>query len=458
MTSDLTALPPPERAAPKPTLRREIFVLAWPAVLELVLNMLSWMAGVAMVGRLGANALSATGFSGQIFWAAIFFTGGIGVAVTAIVSRRVGAGDPAAAGREGAQGILPALGAGLVIGAGLYFVAPGIFHLTNLGPEASSIGVTYLRTLCVGAPILTTTMAMSGILRGFGDTRTPMVISVVSIILGIATGYALIFGRFGLPALGARGAALANVGGEAVALLLTVLVAFGGGHRAGLRAAWMFRVEKRVLSSIVGLGLPASLESFFIDLGRAAGMFAVASLGALAVAGHEVTAVTESLSFMPGYGFAMATTILVGQSLGAGDPVKAKAAVAATARLSVLLMGLMAVLFLLFPRVLVSIFTNDPEIIDLAARCLRVAAFAQPFIALEGVYAGALRGAGDTRSPMLVSGTVSWGCRVALTYVAVFVLHLPLPWVWGVMVLDWGLKALFLYLVFKRGRWQVIKV
>ena len=87
-----------------------------------------------------------------------------------------------------------------------------------------------------------------------------------------------------------------------------------------------------------------------------------------------------------------------------------------------------------------------------------MAAFAQPFIALEGVYAGALRGAGDTRSPMLVSGTVSWGCRVALTYIVIFVLHLPLPWVWGVMVLDWGLKALFLYLVFKRGRWQVIKV
>jgi len=184
----------------------------------------------------------------------------------------------------------------------------------------------------------------------------------------------------------------------------------------------------------------------------------VASLGAVSMAAHEVTATAEGLSYMPGFGFCVATTILVGQSLGGGDPARARAVVGEAARIALLFMGTMGVVFFFFPEPLVRIFTSDPEIIPLATRCLRVIAVVQPLAALQGVLSGALRGAGDTRSPMIVAGVTSWGCRVVLTYVAIFALHLPLPWVWGVMGIDCALKVAWLAVIYRKGRWQEVAV
>lgn len=448
----------PVVAAELPALRREVLRLGWPAVLEMCLHMGVWMFDVAMVGRLGAGALSVTGVSGQIYWSLMFLVGGIGVALTAMVSRRVGAGEPERASEVAAQGLLLAFLAGAAVGGAVWLAAPAIFRFTGFGPDIQATGVAYLRTIASAAPFVVTGMAFSGTLRGFGDTRTPMFFAALTNVLNVVAGFSLIFGKFGLPALGVRGSALAAFGAQTTGAVLFGVLIFSGRVRARVSLDRVLRPEWATVSRIVRLAVPASLESFFVDLARTVGVFAVTSLGAVSMAAHEVTAATESLSFMPGIGFSVAAGVLVGQSLGRGDPAKARAAVGQAARLGLLFMGSLGVVFLLFPAPLVGIFTNDPAIIALASKCLRVTAFAQPFMCLEGIYAGALRGAGDTRSPMFIGAATSWGCRVALTYLTVFVLRLPLPWVWGVMVLDWAAKLVWLYAVYRRGRWREARV
>ncbi len=432
--------------------------LAWPAILEMVLNMGVWMADVAMVGRLGANSLSVTGVSGQVYWSLLFLVGGVGVAVTAMVSRRVGAGELSEAARVGSQGIIVAFLFGLALFALIWTAAPGIFALTGLGPEVAPQGVAYLRTVCLAAPFVVTAMAFSGVLRGFGDTRTPMYITAFVNVLNITLGYSLIYGRLGLPALGVRGSALAAATAQTLGAILFFTVIVSRKVRAHVDLTAVLHPDWVEIGRIVRLAVPASLESFFVDMARTVGVFAITSLGALSMAAHEVTAATESLSFMPGIGFATATAIIVGQSLGGGDPAKARAGVRQGVWLGLTFMGGLGVLFFLIPGVMVRVFTDDPAIIALASKCLRVTAFAQPLMCLEAILAGALRGAGDTRSPMIVGGVTSWFGRVTLTYLAVFVFHLPLPWVWGVMVVDWGLKVLWMAAVYRRGRWLEVRV
>lgn len=277
-------------------------------------------------------------------------------------------------------------------------------------------------------------------------------------VVNIALGYCLIYGKAGLPALGVRGSALASATAQTAGAILFVLLIASGKVRAHVRLRAVLRPDWGEVGRIMRLAVPASLESFFVDMARTIGVFAITSLGALSMAAHEVTAATESLSFMPGMGFATATAIIVGQSLGAGDPERARAGVRQGVLLGLAFMGALGVLFFTIPSLMVRVFTDDPAIIALASKCLRVTAFAQPLMCLEAILAGALRGAGDTRSPLLVGGITSWLCRATLTYAAAFVFHLPLPWLWGVMVVDWGLKSLWLYLVYRRGRWLEVKV
>jgi putative MATE family efflux protein len=469
MTSDgLTKTPPPATVFPAipagadtrsvRSIRREVLRLAWPAMLEMVLHMSVWVVDVIMVGRLGANALAVTGFCGQVYWPVVFFVGGVGVAVTAIVSRRVGAGLGQKAAEAGTQGLLVALGAGVLVSLGLWLAAPAILALTRLGPEVTTLGVAYLRIICFGAPFLVSALALAGVLRGYGDTRTPMLIVALMNVMNIFLCYSLIYGKFGLPALGVLGSAVAALSAQVAGTLAFLALIAGGKVGVRIDLGVILRPDWAEIGGIVRLAVPAGMESFFVDLARIAGLVVITSLGPVSVAAHEVAAVTESLSFMPGFGLAVATSIVVGQSLGRNDPARAKAGVREGALLGLALMSVMGIIFFVIPGPLVRIFTNDPAIIAVATKCLRVVAVAQPVMAIQGALAGALRGAGDTRTPMLIGLVTSWGCRFTLTLLVVFGLHRPLPWVWGVMVVDGILKLILTAMVYRRGRWLRMEI
>jgi putative MATE family efflux protein len=176
------------------------------------------------------------------------------------------------------------------------------------------------------------------------------------------------------------------------------------------------------------------------------------------IAAHKITMTAESISFMPGWGFALAATTLVGQYLGAEDPDKARLGGFTAAKMAVTVMTVFGILFFFFPRYFILIFTRDEEIIRYASTCLRIIAFAQPFLAATMVFAGALRGAGDTKTVLWVTAVGTWVVRVGGGYILAITLGYGLAGAWAAMVADFTLRGVVFFYIFNKGKWRHIKV
>lgn len=438
--------------------RTALLRLAWPAVLEMLLHTSVWTLDTVMVGRLGAVALSAVALGGQFCWTILFIIASLGTGTMILVARRVGAGDEEEALRIGGMALVLMVILSLVISIGMYFFAPSLFNLAGTEPDVTSQGIEYLRIVALSAVFILPAMAGTAILRGWGNTRTPLYIIGTSNAVNLVLDYILIFGHMGFPAMGVRGAAIASFLAHVVGFILVAWYLFIRWKAPGLSLRHLGKLQYTAARTLIRLSIPTGLEWFVIDGSRAAQSLIVASMGTSVLAAHQVTIVAESLSFMPGWGFAVATTILVGQSLGRGQREAAAEGARQGTILSLFAMGAFTILFLTVPRMLASLFTTDTAVISLSARCLMVTALSQPFIAIAENLAGALRGAGDTRSPFFVSSITSWGIRLPLTIVLVKILNLPLPYVWATMVLDWLIRAGITGYLFKRGRWKEISI
>ncbi len=438
--------------------RTALLRLAWPAVLEMLLHTSVWTLDTVMVGRLGAVALSAVALGGQFCWTILFIVASLGTGTMILVARRVGAGDQEEALKTGGMALVLMVILSLAVSIGIYFFAPSFFALAGTEPDVTSQGIGYLRIVALSAVFILPAMAGTAILRGWGNTRTPLYIIGTSNAVNLVLDYILIFGRLGLPAMGVKGAAIASFLAHVVGFLLVAWYLFIRWKTPGLSLRHLGRLQRATARALIGLSIPTGLEWFVIDGSRAAQSLIVASMGTSVLAAHQVTIVAESLSFMPGWGFAVATTILVGQNLGRGQREAAAEGARQGTILSLLAMGAFAILFLAIPRALASLFTTEIAVISLSAKCLMVTALSQPFIAIAENLAGALRGAGDTRSPFYVSALTSWGIRLPLTIVFIKVLNLPLPYVWATMVLDWVIRAAIMGLLFRRGRWKEITI
>ena len=431
--------------------------MAIPAMGEMSLYMFIWIVDTAMVGRLGAAALSAVGLGGHVYFTLSFVFGAVGVGVTALVSRYKGTGDLATAGHIARQGLLVATGLGVVLGGMVFAAAPTLFRdLARLGPDTTHLGVQYLRILCMGAPLLLAGFAANAAIRATGNTRVPLFAAMVGNVVNGIGDYLLIFGVLGFPRLGVAGAAIAAVLGHIAIGAVSLGYLFS--RRSGLAVSSEWAIDPAVLGRLARLSIPAAGEALLLDGGRVVVQFAVASLGTVAFAAHQVTVAAESLSFMPGQGFAIAAAILAGQGLGAGRPDEVRGWTAEATRLAGTIMGGIGMVFLVAAPAILRAFTPDPAVVALGAVCLRIAAPGQLAIAYAETHSGALRGAGDTRAVMAVAAAGIWALRVPMSYAAVFYLGLDLRAIWVIMVGEWVVRAALIRIVFGRGRWATMSV
>ncbi|MGE5584750.1 MAG: MATE family efflux transporter [Bacillota bacterium] len=445
---------PAERAE----LDREIRGLAWPAIAEMVLHMFVWIVDTAMVGRLGARALSAVGLGGSVYWTCTWIFAAIGTGIQAMVAHAVGARDARKAAVSAGQGLLAGFALGAALAGGVIVAAPWVYRLTGFTQDVSSPGIEYMRIVGAGALLFIPLQVGSAILRGSGDTRTPLYITIVTNSVNLVGDYVLIFGVLGFPALGVRGAAIATLVAHVAGGLLTLGVIFRRNGAVHIRAGDVVRLDVPILRSMVRLGVPAGAEEALMNGSRLVSSFIIAALGTTAFAANQVTVAAESLSFMPGYGFAVAAGILVGQSLGARRADRAVQVGYRCLRYSVAVMGSVGLAFFLVPHLIIRVFTNDAEVIRVASVCLRIAAFEQVFIGMTDTLCGSLRGAGDTRTALRITATGTWLVRMPLVVLAIHVLHLGLPAVWVITCLDWAARSALAARHFRAGRWQEVRV
>jgi putative MATE family efflux protein len=433
-------------------------------VAENLLATLTQVVGMIMVGHLGAAAITAVGLSFQPLWLIQGFFMGLGAGTTALVARLTGAGQHQDTVAVARQGLLLAALLAAVCGALTLPFTGAILALMGAAPDVRELGSIYLVNLLPGMLLMMVSTIVSAVLRGAGDTRTPMWVSIAVNLLNIILCWVLIFGKLGLPALGIAGAGLAttlarSVG--AVALVATLLHPRTVVHidLRAFRPLWtFFRPEPSVIARIFRVGIPAAAERMANSLGQICFARVAATLGTVAFAAHSLAINVESISYMPGIGFSVAATTLVGQHLGAGRPAEATKSAWECARLGLLIMGSMGIVFFLFPTPLLRLYTDDPAVIALGVMALRIVAFIQVPEALGFVLSGALRGAGDTRSVLRITAACVWIVRLGTAVIFIFVFHLGLLGAWLAMSLDWIIRAIYLVLRFRSGAWKEVRV
>jgi putative MATE family efflux protein len=421
--------------AKRVSIRRRVVNLSLPVLLSSLFQRLVAIVDIFLVGGVGAAAIAAAGLGQLLVFVTMTVFWGLATGTTVVIAHLWGAGRRREARRAAFVAILANLAMALVASLAGARYGVELARLMGAGPEVLALAGGYIRLVFLWFAFTAGLNILSAIMHGTGNTRTPMTGVLLVNLLHVVIAYPLIYGKWGLPALGVTGAAWAVNISECVGCCYLLVQAL---RRRYLTAG---RPDMGLAGRIWRTGYPVALERIAQQSGQLLYAKFIIAYGTAAYAAHQVGLSIESLSFMPGIGMGIAAATLMGQSLGARKYRRARLSHREALRLAVLVMGVMALLFLFFPEPLLRLFTHDPAVIAPGTVFLRLVAFAQVPLALSFVYAGSLRGTGDTHFVFLVTLAVMWGVRVCLAWVASDLLHLSLYVVWGTFVIDWYVRA-----------------
>ncbi len=434
-----------------------IWALAWPVIITFLLESLVGLIDTLMVGRLGAAAVAAVGVGAQVLSAVSVAMTAVGTGTLALVARHIGAQQCGDAEQVLWQSILAAFGLSIACIVPVVAYAPAIVRAFGVTPEVAGLGAAFVRLVMLSIPQSAVLFVIGSALRAAGDTRTPLIIGFTVNVINIVANYVLIFGKLGLPALGVRGSAAATVLAFTTGAVLGLILLARGRLVLHIRLQRL-RPQGRIIRRVLSIGYPAAGEQILMQIGFFFYLVFAARYGTSAVAAYFIGVRILAMSFLPGYGFAAAAAALVGQNLGAHNLDLAERSGWESNRLAIYLMSACGLTILLAARPIAALFVDDAEVVAHTVSFIRTLAVAQPFMAIDFTIGGALRGAGDTRFPLLAVFVGFYGCRLAFAYVAAMVLHLSLPWVWFALMGDYLARASLKSWRFRSGRWKHIAV
>lgn len=432
-------------------IRRSVITLALPVTVSSLLQRTEGIVAVFLVGGLGASPIAAVGLGQLLAFIATTLVSGLSVGTNVIIAQLWGARRHRDAGEAARHFLWLSVAVSLLL-AGLG-IAVNRLAMQQLGAEPTVIelALPYSTLIFLVIPFTVLIQVLSSILQGTGDTRSPMYAMIVVNLLHILIAYPLIYGRWGAPAMGLKGAAIAVGLAETTGATFLMLRCY-----PIMKPSSRLRLD--LIRSIWDVGAPVSGERIIQQAGILIYTKLVLLYGTVSYAAHQVGLSIESLSFLPGYGFAIAAATMVGQSIGAGKYTRAKLENWEANRLAILIMASMGIVFFFFPYVLLRAFTTDEAVIELGTVFLKIVALLQIPLALTMVLAGSLRGAGDTRFIMVATMIGMWGVRVPMALVVALWLHLSVFYVWMAMIADWTVRMGLLLCRYQSGRWRTIRV
>lgn len=369
-----------------------------------------------MAGRLGAQALAAVAVGGSAWVPLLVFSMGLLMAVTPNVAHAVGAQQHHEAGRHVRQGLWLSLFLG-VVNIVIMQELGRVLHWFNVKPELIPTAVEYLKALAWGMPAICAYTVLRSFSEGISVTRPIMWISLIGLVTNICGNYALMYGHFGFPELGAVGTGWASA--FVMWTMLACLLVYILTHSCYRPFAVFSRFDwpdMQEIAAMLKLGIPIGASLFMECSLFATVAILMGSLGTHTVAGHQVAINVASVTFMVPLGVAMAITVRVGQALGAGDIAQARRAGTTGMLLAVGFMTLAALAMWTLPHLIANLYTDDSEVHAVAVSLLGMAAIFQISDGLQVSSAGALRGLKDTRIPMIITFISYWGLGLPLGY------------------------------------------
>lgn len=438
-------------------LRRAVFLLAVPMVLELVLESTFAVVDIFFVGQLGPSAVATVGLTESYLFLLYSIAMGLAMGITALVARRVGEGASEEASVTAAQALWVA------VLASVPFAIAGIVWarelLALMGADAWTLahGVGYMQWMLGGNVVILLLFVINAIFRGAGDAAIAMRVLWVANGLNILLDPLLIFGWGPVPAFGVEGAAIATTIGRGTGVLLQLWILFHGGKHIRLQAAqlaWRAGVAWQIVrTSLGGVGQMIVAMTSWIFLMRI-----LASIGSEAVAGATIAIRIMMFTMMPAWGMSNAAATLVGQNLGATQPERAEAAVWQIGRYNMGYLLCIALLFFLLPRELVGFFSDDAQVVAIGGEWLRILSYSLFVYGWWMVSVQAFNGAGDTATPTWINVVFFWLIQIPLAWLLALHLQLGHSGVfWAVFVSETAV-GLFTLWLFSRGRWKTVQV
>jgi putative MATE family efflux protein len=436
--------------------------LAWPMVVIQLLQVAYNLADTFWLGRLSGNAVAAISIAFPLVFFLISVGGGFTTAGSILVAQFTGAESEGSAGKVAAQTMGFVVSLATVLGIVGHFVTGDMLALLPADPDTAAfvipMAADYMSVFFLGMPALFGFFVFSSLMRGYGNTKTPMRIMFVSVVLNVVLDPFLIFGWWVFPELGIEGAAVATIFARAVAAVLGAYILFftDAGPDVNLAQFWP---DVSMVSKIVRVGTPSAAEQStsalaMITLTAMVASFAPAVVGAYGLGNRLI-----SLVFLPAMGLGRATNTMVGQNLGAEQTERAERAVWLAAKFAAAVLFCIAIVAAIFPRPIVAVFLspgaeNAAAIIDYGSTYVRIRAIEFVFIGVLQVLLGAFRGAGNTKTAMAISMVTLWLGRVPTVYFLAFTLGWGPMGIWVGMALGNIVGAVVAALWFTRGTWK----
>jgi putative MATE family efflux protein len=435
--------------------RRRILGLALPIIGGMASQNVLNLVDTAMVGLLGASALAAVGMASFANFMASAFITGLSAGVQAMASRRLGEGREDATAVPLNGGLLLAIGLAVPLSLVLILNAERLFSLLVDDPEVVALGVPYFTARLASMVALGMNFAFRGYWNGVDLSKVYMRTLIVMHATNIFLNWTLIFGHFGLPALGTTGAGI----GSAIATFLGTVLYIGQALRLARRNGFLRGLpDRRTMVTMLRLSVPAGIQQFFFAAGMTVFFWIIGKVGTAELAASNVLVNLLLVAILPGIGFGMASATLVGQALGRGDKLDARAWAWDVSKMAVVLVGAIAAVGLLFPDLLLRWFLHDAETLGLARLPLRIVAATIWFDTLGMVLMNSLLGAGDSRRVMIVSVALQWGVFLPAAFLVGPVLGFGMIGVWTAQVAYRALQTVFFAAMWRGGKWATIRV
>jgi putative MATE family efflux protein len=439
------------------SLARNIWELGLPMAGSSLLFGLPNLAESYWLGKVSTVGLAAANMGMAVRVVLISLIMGLSMGGQALVSRHVGAREQPHADRAAQQTEMLILTATILLGATGFSFAPHLLRL--MGAEGTTLveSVRYAQVIFVGLWAVELIPSMGAVLRGAGSADWAFAINLVAAGSVLLLQPLLILGWGPLPPLGVRGAAMAQVLGNVAGVALQQYVFLSGRARVQIRLDDI-GVDRHMIGRILRVALPTSVERFMPNLAQTIMLGLVAVWGATTLSGYSVASRIFNLALMVSMGLGSAAPTLVGQNLGAQKPERAERSAWFVAGITVgLVATLLSPVALLAPRA-IAIFNAEPAVIALGTRCLRIVALGQVFLALASVMGMALRGAGDTVSPMVISTGTLWLVQIPLAYGLPRIAGWETTGLWIALAATPIVTATALCLRFGQGKWKRIRI
>ncbi len=406
------------------------------------------------VGRLGSDAVAVVSICFPVILLMIAIGSGLSMAGTILIAQNHGAGKRDQVNHVAAQTLALVLLLGTLLAGVGYLIAPLVVRALGAEQSIFADALTYMRIAFIAAPFLFLSATYQAILRGIGEAAAPLRVVIASVGFNAILDPVLIFGWGPVPPLGVEGAAWAT--------LLTQLVTAAAGVWLMLRPRFGFTLSpsdflpnRATLKRLVGLGSPTAVEQAMQAFTVSFMTVLASGFGNLVLASYGIVFRIQTFVIIPAFSIGMATSILVGQAMGAGDPRQARRTALTASAINIALMGSLTAGLVLAARPIVTLFVpNDPALIDYGAPALGILALAYPFMGLQMAMTGTFRGAGKTLPAMLLTLLGIWGIQLPLAFSLSRLTPLEDMGLWWAMPLGAALNAGIGGLYFISGRWQ----